>query len=586
MAIYHFSAKPVQRSKGRSSVAAAAYRSRSTLRDERQGMTFSYIAATDLVHAEIVGFDGPRASLWNLAEAVEIRHDATTAREYEIALPNELSEADQIELAREFARWLNKNQSCAVDFAIHSGEGVNGHGHFLTTTRSVDGQGTMSDIKIQREWSDKKRKAHGLPGRKAELVAARKAWADIANDALKQAGFEERIDHRSLKDQGTDRLPTSHIGPAASTMERDGLQTRVGDHNRMIIGINLQRQYELDDLRNRESQVESLTQQLADIDLEIEAIRNEPAPAPTITGTIVQVESSPSIAAVADRESAKFSTGMAKTFGEQFKSKLFQDLWQTDIDPAILKNLRWVDVDDMALILKTGEQIVDRGDSVSLSKGSDDAIAAAIAMAKSKGWKLVQINGSEDFQLRAAQALQDAGIEPELNSENAKRLFSEKMQGRNKPAIQQLGPQPESVPEPKPELAPMKAESPQVDLRALEDRVLVAMQKDPIKAARYVKRDAKVLVDYASKIWAELDGDNSPAELGKIFQETLKQQAIVEGYSDEDLRSAQLMSHVSDLPGPGTDLNCTRPPDRSRRKWYSDAGYKPPTPNVTALSRW
>jgi len=123
VAIYHLTAKPVQRSAGKSSVAAAAYRSRSTLYDERQNMSFSYSAALDLVHAEIVGFSGDRGTLWNMAEAMENRKDATTAREYEVALPRELCEPAQIELAREFATWLNDTQGCVVDFAIHSGSG-------------------------------------------------------------------------------------------------------------------------------------------------------------------------------------------------------------------------------------------------------------------------------------------------------------------------------------------------------------------------------------------------------------------------------------------------------------------------------
>src|SRR5690606_41175749 len=42
---------------------------------------------------------------------------------------------------------------------------------------------------------------------------------------------------------------------------------------------------------------------LADIDAEIEAIRNEPAPTPTTVGTIIQSGHSESIAAVAERES-------------------------------------------------------------------------------------------------------------------------------------------------------------------------------------------------------------------------------------------------------------------------------------------
>lgn len=565
MAIYHFSAKPVQRSKGRSSVAAAAYRSRSSLRDERQGKTFSYTAAQDLVHAEIVGFDGPRSTLWNMAEAMETRHDATTAREYEIALPNELSEADQIELCRAFSRWLNENQYCAVDFAIHSGGGSNGHGHFLTVTRSIDKDGTMSDVKIPREWSDSKRKKHGLPGRKTELVSARKAWADMANHALAKAGFDERIDHRSLKDQGIDRLPTSHIGPAASAMERDGIQTRVGDHNRIIGQINLERQYELDELRKHQVEAKRLKQQLADIDAEIEAIRNEPVPSLNTKGTIAEVAHSKSIAEVADRESARYESGMARTFGEQFKSKLFRDLWQTDIDLKLLKSLKWVDVNAKALTLKTGEQVVDKGDSVSLSKGSDDAITAAIAMARSKGWTSVRINGSDDFQIRAALALREAGIKPSITSEIAKERFSDKLQGQSNPAVQkpELSPAPEPKPEPEPEIN-------------LTQRVLESAEKTLLPPTNAYKDDTRKLRTWALAVWGDLVADGEPEGLADIFVEVMEEHALMGGYSQHEIKDVGLDATWSKTMSDQKSTPSPRPAAETRRTGYTDSGDKPP----------
>ena len=571
MAIYHFSAKPVQRSKGRSSVAAAAYRSRSTLRDERQGMTFSYIAATDLVHAEIVGFDGPRASLWNLAEAVEIRHDATTAREYEIALPNELSEADQIELAREFARWLNKNQSCAVDFAIHSGEGVNGHGHFLTTTRSVDGQGTMSDIKIQREWSDKKRKAHGLPGRKAELVAARKAWADIANDALEQAGFEERIDHRSLKDQGIDRLPTSHIGPAASAMERDGLQTRVGDHNRVIGKINLERQFELDELRKHQVEAKSLEQQLAEIDSETEAIRNEPAPAlTTTTGTIVQADHSTTIAAVAEREVARYSTGMAMTFGDMFKGKLLKETWNADFPPELLKTLKWVDINSRALTMKSGSQIVDHGDKITLSKHEPDAVAATVEMIKAKGWESVTVNGSDEFQLAIALALYKEEMKVSLKSELAKERYEAELSRRQAPP-EALKP----IPEPDRLAEPESEPEPEIDLYDLVRR---STDTTPLLPTNAYRDDTRKLRSWARARWSELTTGGEPEGLAETFVTVMEEQALMAGYSPYEIKDVGLDSGWSKTMSDRNKkpASSPRPAARTRRACSPNEGEKPP----------
>lgn len=576
MAIYHCSAKPVQRSKGKSAVAAAAYRSRSTLHDVRQGMTFSYTAAQDLVHAEIVGFEGDRGSLWNMAEAMETRKDATVAREYEVALPVELDTPDQIELLREFAMWLNEEYGCVVDFAFHDGEGKNPHGHMLTSTRSVDADGTMSDIKISREWADKKRKAHGLPARKTELVKVRAKWAEMTNKALERAGVESRIDHRSYADQGIDRLPTSHIGPAATAMERDGIQTRVGDQNRMIGQINLARQFELDDLRKREANADALAQKLADIDAEIEAIRNEPAPTPTTVGTIIQSGHSESIAAVAERESARYSHGMAKTIGEQYKLRLFRSTWNADIDPRLLKSFKWVDVESRALTLKTGEQVRDHGEKLSLSKGSDDGIEAAIAMAKAKGWESVSISGSDDFQLRAALALRDAGIKSIVTSEIAKKRYSEILRERDA-AARKSEPKLQSKPEPapKPNLEPEPEPAREIDLGKLVHDAVGRYSLPPTSTYR---DDTRKLRAWAHAVWDDLTANGESEGLADRFVEIMEEQALMQGYSVHEISAVGLddtwsktMSKQPRKPDPSP-----KPAARKSRTWYPDSGQKPP----------
>lgn len=236
MAIYHCSVKPVQRSKGRSSVAAAAYRAREQLVDERQGLTFNY-SAKDLVHAEIVGFDGSRAELWNAAEAAEVRKDATTAREYEVALPCELNNEQRIALVQDFANWLNDRHGVAVDFAIHTDKAdANPHAHILTTTRAAQGQSLGE--KVAREWSDTKRKKNGLPGRKADLQEAREQWATVANRHLEMARVAERIDHRSHAERGIDLVPSIKLGHAVIEQEKRGEPTERGDQMIDIIKTN------------------------------------------------------------------------------------------------------------------------------------------------------------------------------------------------------------------------------------------------------------------------------------------------------------------------------------------------------------
>ena len=100
MALYHFAAKVIQRSAGRSAVAAAAYRSASKLLDARLDHSYDYTAKAGVVHSEILLCEGAperwrdRAALWNEVEAVERRKDAVLAREVEFALPRELSQAE------------------------------------------------------------------------------------------------------------------------------------------------------------------------------------------------------------------------------------------------------------------------------------------------------------------------------------------------------------------------------------------------------------------------------------------------------------------------------------------------------------
>ncbi|MBF3057998.1 MobA/MobL family protein, partial [Pseudomonas aeruginosa] len=105
MAIYHASTKPIARSGGRSSVAAAAYRAGCELVDERTGLVHNYTRRAGVVSAEILTPDGgsaDRSQLWNAAELAEKRKDSRTAREWIVALPSELDAEQRAGLARAF----------------------------------------------------------------------------------------------------------------------------------------------------------------------------------------------------------------------------------------------------------------------------------------------------------------------------------------------------------------------------------------------------------------------------------------------------------------------------------------------------
>src|SRR5579883_1408159 len=125
MAIYHFSVQVIGGAAGRSAVAAAAYRSASRLRDDRLGRDQDFSAKRGVVHSEVLLPENAperwsdRERLWNDVEAFEVRKDAQLAREVEFAIPREMTQAQGIELARDFAQSEFVDQGMIADLNVH-----------------------------------------------------------------------------------------------------------------------------------------------------------------------------------------------------------------------------------------------------------------------------------------------------------------------------------------------------------------------------------------------------------------------------------------------------------------------------------
>ena len=85
MATYRLSVKVMSRSTGRSSVAAAAYRSAESIKDHRLNQTFDYTKKQGVAHTEILtpknapDWAKDRAKLWNAVEKIEKRKDAPSS---------------------------------------------------------------------------------------------------------------------------------------------------------------------------------------------------------------------------------------------------------------------------------------------------------------------------------------------------------------------------------------------------------------------------------------------------------------------------------------------------------------------------
>lgn len=237
MASYHCSIKPVSRGSGRSGTAAAAYRAGACLSDERTGEVHDYTHKQGIESAELVLPDGvnlDREQLWNAAEKAEKRKDARVAREFELALPAELTKEQRRALAAEFAKSLVDKHGVAADVAVHEpsrkGDQRNHHAHILITTRQISAQGLGEKTDLERE--DKALRAQGKASGREQIEALRADWATRCNAALERAGHQERVSHKSLEAQGINREPSTHLGPVATAMERRGERSERGNLNR------------------------------------------------------------------------------------------------------------------------------------------------------------------------------------------------------------------------------------------------------------------------------------------------------------------------------------------------------------------
>lgn len=301
IAIYHCNISIVSRGKGKSAVAAAAYRSGEKLTNEWDGMTHDYTRKGGVVHTEIMlpphappSFSD-RSTLWNSVELYEKAGNAQLAREIDAALPIELSREEQIRLVREYCSSQFVSRGMCVDFAIHDTDSGNPHCHIMLTMRPLDERGVWA-AKSQKEYDlDENGERIRLPsGRykthkvdltgwndKGNALLWRKAWADISNAYLERAGSPERIDHRSNAERGIGEIPTVHMGVAACQMEKKGIATEKGELNR-----NIQKANRL--IREIRAQIGKLKEWIADLFKAWETAPEQPQQSPGLANLLMK----------------------------------------------------------------------------------------------------------------------------------------------------------------------------------------------------------------------------------------------------------------------------------------------------------
>ena len=278
MSIYHCSIKIISRAGGRSAVASAAYRSGEKLYNDETGIMHDFTNKGGVIMNEIIlPTNAPeryekREILWNEVQQIEKRSDAQFAREIEVALPTEMSRANQIECVRNYINENFVGKGMIADWALHDKKDGNPHAHIMLTMRGIDEheewlqkqktvfanardeQGRaiynpelpMYDpknrentskyrIPVLNESGEQKTRIRKGKGTEylwekisipindwnehwqAELW--RSSWAKHCNRFL---DMQHQIDHRSYKRQGIDKEPSIHEGITARKIEAEG----------------------------------------------------------------------------------------------------------------------------------------------------------------------------------------------------------------------------------------------------------------------------------------------------------------------------------------------------------------------------
>jgi hypothetical protein len=183
VAHYHFTARIVKRSEGRSATQVAAYKFGERIHCDRTGLVHRYPRMDRVIwtgtHApdDAPAWVFDRSALWNAVERRETRVNAQVAREYELSLPHELDLDAHVEMVGRLAGLLVERFGVVADCAVHRPPG----GGALTAKL--------------REMSPR-----------TVLVELRAAWARITNEALAAAGHDARVDHRSLAERRLEAL--------------------------------------------------------------------------------------------------------------------------------------------------------------------------------------------------------------------------------------------------------------------------------------------------------------------------------------------------------------------------------------------
>lgn len=318
MAYFFFRTKQLNAAGGKSIVASAAYRSGTKLKDKGIGETYSY-KKPEVIYSEILLPDLPddvkekfsdRQTLWNSVQQNIKASNSLLAKEFIIAIPEELNQEQSVALIRKFAQSLATNEKMITDLSVHWKQN-NHHAHILIAPRKMERDGSWAKIKERKEYEldevgnkipqlatdedtdkipltkDNGQQAtdpNGKPlfqkvrirkGKGVEklwkrktvlanewnslekLKELKKRWQDYANQALLENGYQGKLDCRSHKERNINLIPMVHEGYAARAIEARGGISYLCEHNRWVRKRNQEYITQIKELVKEKKQLEN-----------------------------------------------------------------------------------------------------------------------------------------------------------------------------------------------------------------------------------------------------------------------------------------------------------------------------------------
>lgn len=277
MAIFHMNFSNISGGNGRSAVASASYRSGEKLHSELENKNYFYDRVVMPESFILLPENAPewasdRETLWNEVEAIDRKINSRYAKEFNVALPVELTNDEQKELLTKYVQETFVDNGMVADVAIHRDNADNPHAHVMLTNRPFNADGTWGQKSkteyILDENGNKTRTEKGnIRQRKIWLVdwdkqgkvqEWRTAWANSVNRLFEQKGMPDRISEKTLEEQGIDGIPTEHVGVNRNKKERQ-------EYNDLAIKnrSNISQLKNIDDKIKNEQRVQTLQRHLS-----------------------------------------------------------------------------------------------------------------------------------------------------------------------------------------------------------------------------------------------------------------------------------------------------------------------------------